>query len=215
MSRKHKMREELLAHVSAVFEEEAARLDNEQAAHERTAQRFGNPAELTGQLQVSVPTSDFLQRFFEGMALRPDESTLRRAVRFAVVTFFVFAVFLLPPSLSLQRWVIEWPLIMACAITVLNFALASERMRQALDLNGAKRRSWRWAAIVAAALSFLIPGVTFGMLLHYSGDVRSSLINALELLPPSVLVPVFVVVPVCCFAAEFRSHREWMSLQIN
>ena len=29
MSRKHKMREELLAHVSAVFEEEAARFDNE------------------------------------------------------------------------------------------------------------------------------------------------------------------------------------------
>jgi hypothetical protein len=32
MSRKRKMREELMAHVSAVFEEEAARLDNEQAA---------------------------------------------------------------------------------------------------------------------------------------------------------------------------------------
>lgn len=215
MSRKRKMREELLAHVSAVFEEEAARLDNEQAALERTAQRFGNPAELTGQLQVSVPTSDFLQRFFEGMALRPDESMLRRAGRFAAVTFFVFAVFLLPPSLSLQRWVIEWPLIMACAITVLNFAVASERMRQALDLNGAKGRSWRWAAVVAAALSFLIPGVIFGVLRYYSGDARSSLIDALTLLPASVLTAVFFVVPVCCFATEFRSHWEWMSLQIN
>jgi len=215
MSRKRKMREELLAHVSAVFEEEAARLDNEQVALERTAQRFGNPAELTDQLQVSVPTSDFLQRFFEGMALRTtDESTLRRAVRFAVVTFFVCAVFLLH-SFSVQRLVIEWPLIMAFEITLLYFVLASERMRQALDLNGAKGRSWRWAAVVAAASSFLIPGVTFGVLLHYSGDVRSSLIDALTLLPASVLTPVFVVVPVCCFAAEFRSHREWMSLQIN
>src|SRR6516162_9460776 len=96
MCHKLKMREELLAHISAVFEEEAARLDDEQAALERTAQRFGNPAELTGQLQVSVPTSDFLQRFLEGMALRTDESMLRRAVRFAVVTFRVCAVYLLP-----------------------------------------------------------------------------------------------------------------------
>src|SRR5262249_61466072 len=70
MSRKRKMQEELLAHVSAVFEGEAARLLDEQAALERTAQRFGNPAELTGQLQTSVPTSDFLQRLWESMALR-------------------------------------------------------------------------------------------------------------------------------------------------
>jgi ATP-dependent Clp protease ATP-binding subunit ClpC len=59
MSRKRKMQEELLAHVTTVFEEEA-RLGDEQAALERTAQRFGNPSELTGQLQQSVPTSDFL-----------------------------------------------------------------------------------------------------------------------------------------------------------
>ena len=60
ISRKLKMREELLAHVTTVFEEEAVRLGDEQAALERTAQRFGNPSELTGQLQQSVPTSDFL-----------------------------------------------------------------------------------------------------------------------------------------------------------
>jgi ATP-dependent Clp protease ATP-binding subunit ClpC len=215
MSRKRKMREELLAHVSAVFEEEAARLDNEQAALERTAQRFGNPAELTGQLQVSVPTSDFLQRFFEGMTLRTDESTPRRAVRSAVVTFFVFAVFLLPPSFLLQRWVIGWPLMMACAITMLYFTLASERIRQSLDLNGAKGRLWRRAAAIAAASTFLIPGVIFGVLLYYLGDVRSSLINSLAMLPASVLTGVFFAVPVYCFTAEFRSHREWMSLQIN
>jgi hypothetical protein len=215
MCHKLKMREELLAHVSAVFEEEATRLDNEQAAFERTAQRFGNPAELTGQLQASVPTSDFLQRFLESMALRTDESMLRRAVRFVVVTFFVFAVILLPPSFSLQRWVIGWPLIMAFASTVLYFVLASDGMRQALDLNEATGRSWRRAAVLAAASSFHIPGVIFWVPLYYSGDVRSSLIDALTLLPASVLTAVFFVVPVYCFAAEFRSHREWMSLQIN
>jgi hypothetical protein len=214
MSRKLKMREELLAHVSAVFEEEAARLGDEQAALERTAQRFGNPAELTGQLQMSVPTSDFLQRFFEGMALRTDESMLRRAVRFAVVTFFVCAVYLLPAFFGQSR-LTEWPLIMACAITVFYFAFHSDLMRQALDLDGETGRLWRRAAIIAAASSFLISGVTIGLVLTLSGDGRSSLTDVLPLLPAAVLTPVAFVVPVDCFAAESRSHREWMSLHIN
>src|ERR1700736_258242 len=80
--RKRKMREALLAHVTSVFEEEVARLANEQAALERTAQRFGNPAELTGQLQESVPTLDSIERFAEWVSFRPCESTLRRAVRY-------------------------------------------------------------------------------------------------------------------------------------
>ena len=219
ISHKLKMREELLAHVSAVFEEEAARLDNEQAALERTAQRFGNPAELMGQLQMSVPTSDFLQRFLEGLCLRHDESMLRRAVRFAVVTFFVCAVFLLPVFFVLRR-MSEWPFILGVSITVFFFVFLTDWMQQALGLdgNGARGRSWRMAAIVAAASCFIIPGVTFGLLLAYSGDVRSSLTDVLPLLPGAVLTPLAFLFPVS-FAAEFRSHqsshRKWMSLQIN
>jgi hypothetical protein len=53
LSCKRKIREDLLAHVTTVFEEEIARLGDEKAALERTAQRFGNPTELTWQLQES------------------------------------------------------------------------------------------------------------------------------------------------------------------
>ena len=38
--------------------EEAAKLGDERAAVERTALRFGNPAEVTSQLQESVPARD-------------------------------------------------------------------------------------------------------------------------------------------------------------
>jgi hypothetical protein len=82
-SRKRQMREELLAHVSGVFEEEFAQLRDDRAALERTALRFGNPAEVTSQLQESVPASDGIMRFWEG---RPEESTLRGALRLAWVT---------------------------------------------------------------------------------------------------------------------------------
>jgi ATP-dependent Clp protease ATP-binding subunit ClpC len=219
MSRKRKMREELLAHVTAVFEEEAARLGNEQAAFERTAQRFGNPAELTGQLQQAVPTSDLFQRFLEKLCIRSDESMIRRAVRFAVVTFFVSAAIFLPVIFVLGRFS-EWPFIIAIPITVFFFVLSTEWMQQALGLdgNGAKGRSWRRAILVAAASCFIVPNVIFGMLMCISGDVRSSLTDVLSLLPATVLTPLAFVFPVS-FAAEFRSqfrsHREWMSLQIN
>jgi hypothetical protein len=55
--RKGKMREELLAHVVGAFEEEA-KLGDDRAALERTALRFGNPAEVTSQLQESVPAGE-------------------------------------------------------------------------------------------------------------------------------------------------------------
>jgi hypothetical protein len=57
-SRKRKIREEILAHVSEVFEEEKAILGEDEAALDRTAQRFGSAFELTRQLQDSVPRGD-------------------------------------------------------------------------------------------------------------------------------------------------------------
>jgi hypothetical protein len=63
--RKRGMREEFLAHLSAVFEEEAARAGGPEGALERTTQRFGDPAALTGQLQESVPAIDTAQCFVE------------------------------------------------------------------------------------------------------------------------------------------------------
>jgi hypothetical protein len=80
--RKRKMREELLAHVVGVFEEEAARLGDDRAALEWTALRFGNPAEVTSQLQDSVPAGDRIARFFEG---QPGEATLWILIRVACV----------------------------------------------------------------------------------------------------------------------------------
>jgi hypothetical protein len=81
-SRRRKIREELQSHVVGVFEEERARLDDDQAALEQTALRFGNPAELTGQLQQSVPAGDSIVRIWEG---QPGEATLWVLLRLACV----------------------------------------------------------------------------------------------------------------------------------
>jgi len=107
-SRKRKIREELLAHLSGVFAEESAKLGShstgEQAAVERTAERFGNPADVTSLLQESVPASDGILRFCEG---RPDASTLRAAVRFAWIesTIILLAC---GAALFAAEWVCAW-----------------------------------------------------------------------------------------------------------
>jgi hypothetical protein len=79
-TRKRRMREELLAHLTAVFEEEAARLGEERGALEQTTQRFGDPTELTGQLQESVPAIDSVQCFVDYISTIRAMTLLRAAL---------------------------------------------------------------------------------------------------------------------------------------
>jgi hypothetical protein len=81
--RKQNMREELLSHVIGVFEEEVAKLGDQSAAVEQTALRFGNPVDVTSQLQESIPARDAVRRYWEG---RPSEPLWRTALRLAWVS---------------------------------------------------------------------------------------------------------------------------------
>ncbi len=64
---KMKMREELLSHVASVYEQEFDHLGDSDAALAEAARRFGDPVELTRQLQSSIPRS---QRGFSGLQRR-------------------------------------------------------------------------------------------------------------------------------------------------
>jgi hypothetical protein len=54
-TRRRRMRRELLAHLRAAFEEERTRLGDDRLALNQALARFGDPAELTRELQASVP----------------------------------------------------------------------------------------------------------------------------------------------------------------
>jgi len=203
---KRKMREELLAHVSAVFEEESVKLGEEQAALERTELRFGNPVELTSELQESVSAKDVILQFFESSTLRHSGSTFRRAVRNASVALFASTVLFLPP-IFWQARMKEWPLVFAIPVFVFCLTLLADWMRQAL--NGPAGRSWFRATLVALGFWFLVPGETFAVLLTYSGDARASLMDMLPLLPVAVLTPVSFA-----FLAVWGYRRAPLSLSV-
>jgi ClpA/ClpB-like protein len=95
--RKRKMREELLAHLTAIYEEEQARLGNPTAALKAASERFGDPATLASELNSALPFAERANYFINrNLGWRPPESAARYMMRFATgMTAFVAVFFCL------------------------------------------------------------------------------------------------------------------------
>jgi hypothetical protein len=195
-----------------VHRESVVSLGDERAALERAEQRFVNLAELTGQLQESVPARYRLAWFLEHVFVGTGASTLRLALRYALLILCFPGAFLLI-AYFVQGRMAEWPIVVAFAVLAFVSVLLVNTMRDALF--GPAGRSWRKAALVSIASWFLIPGFTFALCLTFSGDVRSSLMDALLLFPAALITPLAMIIPVCVFAVDARSQQEWANLSIN
>jgi len=103
--RKDAMREELYGHLTKIFEQELANLGEQQAAVEAAIRRFGEPAELTRELQQTVPWPETFiccpigpLKFLDRLSVVPevlrkkDESADRYSVRMMSRFFGVFFV---------------------------------------------------------------------------------------------------------------------------
>lgn len=187
-ARKGRMREELLGHVTAVFEEELATLGDDEAALERTEQRFGNPDELTGQLLKSVPAKDFGER------------VMGRVVVLTVVWLVLFGAGEFP--MFPGRILLDF-----CRFLV-GFVFLADLMRRALY--GPAERSRRHAILIAAASILLFLGLLFSSLEFFS-DVWS-LSNIFML---TATLTWGLVTPVHETVARIRSQLEWENLQIE
>jgi hypothetical protein len=215
--RKRGMREELLSHVREAFEEESAKLGDDRAALERTALRFGDPAEVTSQLQESVPLGDGIRRFWEG---RPGESALRAGFRLAGVTGALAASSLVV-ALFTVGWVGAWPReavitcicgVLALPVYLFGLAFLTDRMERALDGPAGRSRlqvalvavgSWLFMLLLAVALTwptwpaewdYLSVGLIAGWL--------------------GVTTSVFPYALAQSSIARRRYHEDWASLDI-
>jgi hypothetical protein len=219
---KGKMREELLAHVVGVFEEEA-NLGDEQAALARTQERFGQAAELTDQLQASVPRSDRVERFAENLFGGSGQSALRLAARFAAafgaLSFVPLGITILihgrlPPAARVPALLFLWGPPLCVAFLSFCGTLLIQGMRQALF--GPAGHSWLRAGLVAAAAWIVIPVTTFALGLAVTVDIQRILWEfVVPLLPMDVLAPVALVALVYVFDSEWHHEREWARLDID
>jgi hypothetical protein len=218
-SRKRKMREELLAHVSDVFDEESANLGDDQIALERTAQRFGNAAEVTIQLQAAVPASDSMRRFCDA---RPGEPALRGALRVAWLTG-ALALVVFAGALFAGGWVSAWPReavrVCVCAMLALpvylfGLTLLTDWMEKALH-DPAGRSRFKVALICVGSWLFMmlwVVGVITWRGWPADWDYLTAILVAVWLAPPGALFPYALAQSA---TVRRRYHEEWAQLRID
>jgi hypothetical protein len=215
--RKRAMREELLAHVLGVFEEETARIGDDRAALERTALRFGDPTGVTGELQATVPSGDGIRRSWEG---RPGESALRAGLRIAGV-IGALAMFSLGVVLLATGRDGAWPreAVITCvrsalALPAYLFGLVFLTVWMEKALYGPAGRSWPKVALVTAG-SWLFMLLLGAALTWCTGptewDYSSAVLITIWL---GVTTPVFLYGLARSSIVRRRYHEEWASLDI-
>ena len=222
--RKMKMRQELLAHLTAAYEEEVTRVGDAPAALAQAALRFGNPAELTRNLQASVP---FIERvlFTPIPGTRWTEGLDRRVAGrprpvFWTVFWSLVSLALAAPAVGLY---LAWPNAPG-HIRVIEYIALSGGLTALLPVFvGATCRAlagpWgiaAWlraagAALVYALLLFVVPAWGLPSMLempvHY-GPLAASVV--------AVHLGLLGLAVICRFQAEAkRRTEEWTKLEIG
>ncbi len=224
MARKRRMREELLGHLTAIFEEEAEKLGNEQAALEQAKLRFGDPRELTGQLQETVPRWDRLARLGDWGQRWPGESLSHFAGRITITTAALSAIVMLIvlPALVMNGRQNECVttahvLLVLGVLTIpltLGIILLTDGMYRAL-YREPDVRSWRQAAVYALVSLTFFPVLAFAWYFSLTGDLVTSLAHLRFACCFAPLAPVLFAALARQAAESMRHYEEWASLEIE
>jgi hypothetical protein len=105
-ARKRKMREEMLAHLTAIFDEEFVRTGNEADALQTASQRFGEPAELSRQLQATITPLGYVAWFLdEAWLLRGKQAVINHD---RMYTILLVALWLyVAGGLTVLAWILN------------------------------------------------------------------------------------------------------------
>jgi hypothetical protein len=180
-NRKRRMREELLAHLTSIFGEESERSGGEQAALRQAKQRFGDPNELTCELQQAVPRWDRLRSLLEQMGYQSSESAWHLAAKHFLAILMINAIAaLLVLGLqmpALRTRLNEEPVTVLCflAIVLAGFVLVAALFNVVLSVVlatllkkiGPVLASRHWGRILLIALSCLV--ALCGVLPYFTG----------------------------------------------
>lgn len=222
-NRKRRMREELLGHLSAVFENEMELQSDVATGLERAKRRFGDPSKLTVELQRTVPWWDRVTATGEIMNFEPGESMTHffaKCVVFALAMGVVTLLAVLPAVVWGKAgnigFMLHVILVISFFSTIFTFLFVFTATRIGLALYGDKRQRSKWTAarcMLAALLAF--PVLFLLTYMAMSGDLGWSLAR---LWLACYLSPVFtlLLLPMSRLAAdEFRHEAQWASLELD
>jgi hypothetical protein len=225
--RKDRMREELLAHLTAMYEGELARPGEADAARDRVLRRFGNPPELMRELQGSVSWPERVEFLLEQwLGWRAPETATQYTLRLCARLFSFSMVFVLislagmllrgrPPDRIWTQLRVGGSFLVVLHIELFLLGLLYFKTRDALCGKAAAPRSWRSAFGLAAVggLVTLASGPIFTLLAV--GNLATGLEILCLWLPLAFLVPLgFVLFGVVYGPGQLR-HAEWCCLDIG
>jgi ATP-dependent Clp protease ATP-binding subunit ClpC len=182
-ARKRKMRDELLAHLTAIYDEELDRLHDPTAAQIAAVERFGEPAELTRELEAALPRSArreyAVERWF---GWRPPETaaywTLRLALQLFVLLVAICAVGMIAPMLIAPWAYWQWKEMRGIVAFVValptSFALlgpAYFHLRDALFGVFGTRKSWFVVGLIEIAVVLTVTGLGVGFVAFSTWDL--------------------------------------------
>lgn len=235
--RKDRMREELLAHLAGVFEEELVRLGDEQAAAQEAIRRFGAAQDVSRQLQAAVPrVEQWLHTRVPGVSLldrvfgpRAGESLRQLAWRMVVVQTLVVAV-LVACTVAVGAMVRGAQLLprligFACGVVGLVFggqavlfALLAPELGRAMDALPDTPRSWLGLAACSAITGAVAAGLGLAAALWVNWYSTVSIFRPDQwwLLPLVALAGLLgLAFYTWGWRRELRRFEEWGSLEIE
>lgn len=223
LARKHRIREELLDHLTEIVEEEADRLGDPQAAVEFTVQRFGDPEELTRELQATVPRWDRVRAVVENLRVEPGESTLHFFGKQLIVSvlFYGLMLLLLLPVLWIRepKMVVPSIFLIALIATLAQacfsapFILLADRMGRALH-GSPSERSLRRAVRTAVASLGILPLLTLIINVIAATDTAFLLFHLKLACYFAPLIPMLIVLLSRQAAEDAHREEEWARLEI-
>jgi hypothetical protein len=200
---------------------------DEGVAFHEAKRRFGDPSELSGQLQETVPRTDGFSRVLEDNILRwqASESVLRHAARVALFPFVWFGLILVlvPPVLLVRgrpHEIGRMELFMAAAGIVVyggTFALTllTHGLRESL-FRGISARSLPLAAVYSLLSALVVPLSGFVLSWVATGEVTEGYAHFLGLFWWSaILLPFVLIVLARQMADEAHYNTEWANLRIE
>jgi len=230
--RKLRMREELLAHLTAIYGEEQSRLGDETAALAASRERFGDPAELTAELNRSVGAwqrfawagEQWERRLDKAFSKRKDESLWRYALRslaaimaytigmLAMVCGIVWTVGGLPDSGTLFMLPRLFPLMIVGNWSM----LVATAYVDNLSATGSRR----WSLLFLQSAIWGLTLTAFAAGFWWSISERGLSPSQLALLGVRIWAVVAVMLALIAFAVDYsrlrkRQREAWTLLAIE
>lgn len=229
-SRKRQMREELLAHVTAIFEEEARQPGDESSALERTRQRFGDPVELSSELKRSVSKWNRFEGFLQSARFRPGDSLPRFVGRITVAAVVVYlgltACMVVPVAVTgkLQFWAPSMrssPFVAACPVIAgFLLTLVAPVVSRALYGTSSERNLRLAIHCLTASLAFLpVAAWLTSFALTQTGapdrDINEFADVCWFSLVCAPLFPLCLLAGARIYADDFQDEQKWAGLEIR